>query len=264
MAMWSLADKREMLGLAEERQHYHLDQFFPADGPSARAGYPRHLEFFRASADHRELLFLAGNRAGKSTAGCYALSLHLTGLYPDWWEGRRFAAPIHAWAVGETAQTTRDILQAKLLGSAGDLGSGLLPRRVLGRLSRAPGSLADAYEQVQVAHVSGGTSVLGFKSYVQQRESFQGTAQEVILLDEEAPMAIRTECLLRTMTVDGLVMHTFTPLMGLSVGTVPPRCGPRWTLSPRPGPSIANITGGRPSRRFTRQRSKTGGTGFRG
>ena len=67
-----------------------------------------------------------------------------------------------------------------------------------------------------MTHVSGAVSVLGFKSYVQQRESFQGTAQHVILLDEEAPIDIRTECLLRTMTVDGIVMHTFTPLQGLS------------------------------------------------
>ena len=41
----------------------------------------------------------------------------LTGLYPHWWTGRRFTGPVEAWAVGTNSQTTRDIVQAKLLGS---------------------------------------------------------------------------------------------------------------------------------------------------
>ena len=156
------------------------------------------------------------HNTGKTLMACYELTCHLLGEYPAWWEGRRFLTPIRAWAVGETAQTTRDILQATLLGPPGQWGSAFVPEGRIRHISRSPGNLADAVEQVQVVHVSGAVSMLGFKSYVQQRESFQGTAQHVILLDEEAPIDIRTECLLRTMTVDGIVMHTFTPLQGLS------------------------------------------------
>lgn len=54
------------------------------------------------------------------------------------------------------------------------------------------------------------------KSYDQRREAFQGTEQDWIWLDEEPPMAIYTECLLRTMTNNGLVALTFTPLQGMS------------------------------------------------
>ena len=110
---------------------------------------------------------------------CYELTCHLLGEYPAWWEGRRFLTPIRAWAVGETAQTTRDILQATLLGPPGQWGSAFVPADRIRHINRSPGNLADAVEQVQVVHVSGAVSVLGFKSYVQQRESFQGTAQHV-------------------------------------------------------------------------------------
>ena len=71
---------------------------------------------------------------------------------------------------------------------------------------------------VWVQHVSGGRSTLEFKSYDQRREAFQGTAQHGIWLDEEPPMDIYTECLLRTMQTSnfsgGIIMLTFTPLKG--------------------------------------------------
>ncbi len=65
-------------------------------------------------------------------------------------------------------------------------------------------------------HASGGWSVLGLKAYNQGRGSFEGTAQHVIWLDEEPPMDVYGECLIRTATTDGIVMLTFTPLAGMS------------------------------------------------
>jgi len=46
--------------------------------------------------------------------------------------------------------------------------------------------------------------------------TFAGTAREVVHLDEEPPLEIYEECLLRTMTVGGLVMLTMTPLLGMT------------------------------------------------
>jgi len=54
------------------------------------------------------------------------------------------------------------------------------------------------------------------KSYKEGRISFQGTEQDVIWLDEEPPLDIYAECLLRTMTTDGLVLCTFTPMEGMT------------------------------------------------
>jgi phage terminase large subunit-like protein len=76
--------------------------------------------------------------------------------------------------------------------------------------------VTDAVDTVRVKHVSGGSSTLGFKSYDQGREKWQGTARHFIWLDEEPPEDVYDEALIRTMTVDGRMMVTFTPLKGLS------------------------------------------------
>lgn len=192
-----------------------LESYYPDSGPLRRELYPKHLEFFRIGAKKRERLFIAANRVGKTEgAGGYELVCHLTGRYPTWWEGRRFARPSHWWAVGDTRETVRDILQRKLLGKPGEHGTGLLPQAAIFRT--APGFIPDAVQAIWVKHASGGLSVVQFKSYDQGREAFQGTEQDGVWLDEEPPEAIYTECLLRTMTNNGMVMLTFTPLRGLS------------------------------------------------
>lgn len=160
---------------------------------------------------------LAANRVGKTEGvGGYELTLHLTGQYPDWWVGRRFDRPISAWAAGDTGTTVRDIIQKKLLGPIGNFGTGLIPGDSISRIVRAGGGLPDKVDSLYVKHVTGGTSSLVLKTYDQRRESFQGTEQDVIWLDEEPDLGIYTECLLRTMTNNGIVMLTFTPLLGMS------------------------------------------------
>lgn len=159
---------------------------------------------------------LAANRVGKTEGvGGYELTLHLTGDYPEWWVGRRFDKPIKAWVAGDTGTTVRDILQAKLFGPFNHQGTGLIPADAIARITRGMGK-ADTIDTAYIKHKNGGLSQLTFKSYDQRRESFQGTEQDVIWLDEEPPLGIYTECLLRTMTNNGMIMLTFTPLMGMS------------------------------------------------
>lgn len=164
---------------------------------------------------------MAANRVGKTVVGAYEMTCHLTGEYPDWWVGRRFDSPIDAWASGETSETTRDIVQKELLGvggedEGGELGTGMIPQRCIVGTPTARRGISGAKDTVIVQHVSGGHSRLGFKSYDQGRSKFQGTAKHVIWLDEEPDMAVYSECVLRTMTTDGLIICTFTPLLGLS------------------------------------------------
>lgn len=193
-----------------------LMSYYPETGPLRRELYPKHTAFFKAGLRYRERLMMAANRVGKTEGvGGYELVLHLTGRYPEWWPGRRFGTSIKAWAAGDTSKTVRDILQEKLLGPVGQFGTGLIPKEDIIRVSSKPG-VSDAVEIIYVRHVSGGESRIVLKSYDQRRESFQGTEQDVILLDEEPPMDIYTECLLRTMTNNGMLMLTFTPLMGMS------------------------------------------------
>ena len=166
---------------------------------------------------------LAANRIGKTEAvGGYEMVCHLTGIYPDWWNGRRFNRPINAWAAGATGETVRDIIQEKLLGPIHEPGTGLLPAHTI--LDTRPRvGIPEAKQMILVKHASGGTSQLNLKSYDQKRKSFEGTKKDVIWLDEEPPADVYAECLLRTMktSIDsaeegGLMMLTFTPLLGMS------------------------------------------------
>lgn len=220
LAALSRHEKQELLTLLEERERRtrtrKILQYYPDEGPLRRELYPQHMQFFEAGATHRERLMLAANRVGKTEGvGGYETALHLTGEYPAWWKGRRFDRPIHAWAAGDTSKTVRDILQAKLLGTVGQFGTGLIPQSNIDRTTPKQG-IPDAVEAIYVKHKSGGMSVLQFKSYDQGREVFQGTEQDLVWLDEEPDLGIYVECLLRTMTTDGMVMCTFTPLLGLS------------------------------------------------
>lgn len=206
---------------ARRKRARHITSYYPETGPLRRELYPRHMEFFRHGASQRERLFMAANRVGKTEgAGGYEMALHLTGDYPDWWEGRRFDGPVKTWACGDTSQTVRDIVQFKLLGPINEIGTGLLPAAAILDTKRRAGNVPDLIETVRIKHKSGGTSVLTFKSYDQGREAFQGTEQHVVWLDEEPPADVYAECLLRTMPTatfpGGCIMLTFTPLRGLS------------------------------------------------
>jgi phage terminase large subunit-like protein len=194
----------------------YLYRYFPDEGPLRYENYPQHLAFFKQGNTHRERLFMAANRVGKSIAGGTELAQHATGEYYHWWEGRRFEGAVDCWAAGDTGQTTRDIIQNELLGfPSGPIGTGLIPAERILEVRRRAG-IADAIDTVKVQHVSGEVSIIGFKSYDQGRRSFQGTGKHVVWLDEECPQDVYGECLIRTMTTDGLVYVTFTPLQGMT------------------------------------------------
>ena len=204
-----------LIAEAVRRSTARFTTFFAETGPFARSGYLKHLDFFSAGKRYKERLFMAANRVGKSEAGAYELTCHLTGLYPAWWEGRRFNTPVECWAVGTNSQTTRDIVQAKLLGSVQMPGTGMIPAHLIASTISSRG-LPGALEGAVIKHVSGGTSLLGLKTYEQGRQSFEGTSKHIIWCDEEPPADCYTEMLYRTVTTKGIVMVTFTPLQGMS------------------------------------------------
>ena len=72
------------------------------DRLSAYRPHGKQRQFHAAGAHHNERLFMAGNQLGKTLAGGMEWAIHLTGRYPSWWEGRRFAEAGRFWAAGET------------------------------------------------------------------------------------------------------------------------------------------------------------------
>jgi phage terminase large subunit-like protein len=213
------ADLAELLKLLEAearaRGRRAIDLLFPDTGPLRRELYPKHLAFIAAGATRRERCMLAGNRVGKSTTAAYEVTCHLTGDYPHWWTGKRFSHATTCWAAGESVRDVRDSAQKLLLGDPGSLGTGLIPGDAIIRATARSGA-PDAIDTVHVRHATGGTSTLAFRTYESGREAFQAATLHCIWLDEEPQLAIYTEALMRTATTAGVVMCTFTPLLGMS------------------------------------------------
>jgi phage terminase large subunit-like protein len=225
----------DVLRLGEQRLFFRI---FPDDdiwGPDPknpgelkvifhrRQLYPRHMEFFWAGSQVPQRCFMAANRVGKTRAGAFEMTCHLTGLYPDWWEGKRFDVPITAIAAGKTFETTRDIVQAELFGPVdvdgarkSVMGTGMIPAHLIGRMTWASGGVPDVLDTVKIKHVSGRWSTLSFKAYKQGRGIFEGVARHFIWFDEEPPADVWGEALIRTATTDGAAIITFTPLEGIS------------------------------------------------
>lgn len=184
--------------------------------------HPKQADFHKLGATHRERALLAGNQLGKTQCAGMEVAMHLTGLYPDWWEGLRFSGPIRSWVGGPTAEHCRDNPQRILLGTDLDQPGvgGCVPAsriRKLARNTRPSGSVDHFYVQ----HVSGGQSYCGFKSYDIEnpkaaRKRWQGDTLDLIWLDEEPPQLIYGEALARISSADGNILLTMTPLLGMT------------------------------------------------
>jgi phage terminase large subunit-like protein len=229
--MNALLDEYETLLAAEQKYRLYtkIASYYPDAGPLRRELYPKHLRFFGFGNEYRERMFMAGNRTGKTTVGCYEATLHATGRYAEyapWWEGKRFDHPISCVVAGDTNLTTRDILQSKLFGKLtrqpGDtlseavgLGTGMMPRDAIIRPTPRRGA-ENAYEEVTIRHISGGSSVIKLRSFEQGAEAFQGTEEDLIWLDENFPASVYSESLTRLMTTNGHLLMTFTPIYGVT------------------------------------------------
>lgn len=178
--------------------------------------YPKQRQFHEAGGHGKTFrLFFAGNQLGKSECGIAELAMHLTGLYPEWWVGKRFTHPILAWCGSKTNVLTKDILEAKLFGEKTAPGTGFIPQDRIGDPTSSH-NIRDALERCTIKHVSGGYSTIVFKSYQQGDEAWQGMGVHVIHLDEEPDVDIWGEAIARVTRTGGVIMLTFTPRKGMS------------------------------------------------
>ena len=166
---------------------------------------------------------MAGNQLGKTRAGGAEWAMHLTGRYPDWWQGRVFDGPTRMWAAGVTGESTRDNPQRVLIGPPEQheaWGTGMIPGDAIAETMMGRG-IANALDSVVLrwgggGDVQAGFSALGFKSYEKGREKWQGETLHGVWFDEEPPMDIYSEGLTRTNATGGIAIVTFTPLQGMS------------------------------------------------
>lgn len=201
----------------EYKERYNkIETIFMEGGKAARKFYKKHLEFFKAGATHMIRLFMAANRVGKTWAAGVEVTYHLTGDYPDWWEGHRFSGPSNWWIVSHSSSTSQQIIQNLLLGPVGDFGSGLIPKHQLDFSTLTAATKSGTHiTSWRVHHVSGGYSTVELKSAESGVKAFEGTERS-IWIDEECPQPVYAECLTRTATGNNILLMTFTPLKGLT------------------------------------------------
>lgn len=176
-------------------------------------------EFHQAGENNQERMLMAANRVGKTmSAGC-EVAYHLTGDYPEWWEGKRFTKPVLAWTGSPTNETSKDIVQNELLGGLGEkLGTGWIPRaRLVGQPTTRQAGVKGVVDSFNVRHASGGLSTCILKTYEQGWQKWQGTAPHVVWLDEEPDdYMIYSEAQTRILSSRGIILVTFTPLLGVT------------------------------------------------
>lgn len=160
---------------------------------------------------------ICGNRLGKTYSASYELCVHLTGLYPDDWEGHKFNKAINALAMGEswTQLMGSGALHDLIMGTLLDLGSGWIPRDCI--IKTMSSGQNGAFSTVRVKHISGSVSTLRFGTYQSGDKVLMGSSLDFVLIDEcPSDKTILPQCIKRTWTTKGLVLCSFTPEKGLN------------------------------------------------
>lgn len=180
---------------------------------------PRQWDFLN-SATH-ETMFSGLNQAGKSTALCLKAAYHLTGIYPKEYTGPRFDGPINSAIGGETAQSTRDLLCDRLLGTLGERGTGYIPSECVdeAKITRLTGGIPNQIDFFQVKHHDKNGAFDGWSkcfvfSYSSGWQRLQGYTLHWIGCDEEPKFDIYDEFSARLNATNGYMDMALTPLQG--------------------------------------------------
>jgi phage terminase large subunit-like protein len=205
----------EALSELENRRKYRMIDFmFPDTGKFSRDKYKKHVDFIKAGATHAERMFSGGNQSGKTSTLLYETVKHLTGEYPEWWEGKKFRSPTVGILGCNSWEKIRDGLQAKLLGDFEE-GTGLIPKDCIVD-KKAASNTPGAYSIIYVKHKTGGTSKLLFKTYESGQEAWESMTVDFVMMDEEPPIDVYCEAAMRTLQRDGTIAIGFTPDSGLT------------------------------------------------
>jgi phage terminase large subunit-like protein len=186
--------------------------------------YESQRRFFVCGATYSQRLIRGGNQSGKTLSASFETALHLIGLYPRWWQGKRFDYPVRVWIAGPSQEAVREGPQVKLLGiggAGGEFGSGMIPASAMVGLSppvMIPGG-GRCVDSFGVQHYgpdgkSDGISTAMFKSFEQGIEKFAGESVHCLWIDERCSEALYAECLARTLATNGIIYLSYTPLKG--------------------------------------------------
>ncbi|EPT9873086.1 terminase large subunit domain-containing protein [Escherichia coli] len=185
--------------------------------------YPFQLDWIKASLTHRQRYLSAANRIGKTFGAAMELAVHITGLYPDDWEGRKLEtdSPMTFWAIGVSQESVNSVLMKELLGvsdcrNLAGLGTGAIPKDCIDSFSMVKDGARCL--QIRINHVNGMQNTLHFFASTQDESVFFGAAVHYILMDEQFKneSELYAQCLTRTATTEGLISVTATPELGIT------------------------------------------------
>jgi phage terminase large subunit-like protein len=212
----SLEETAKLFAELQKYKHFNkLRYYLPYDYQKSF----HNVKGFKTDKPARQKALMAANQVGKTTCGSYEVAYHATGLYPSWWEGKRFDKA-NEWIVASTTnETTRDRCQKDIFGEPSDekqLGTGTIPKDLIGDKIRKPG-VPNAYDTVLVKHVSGGWSKISFRAYEQGPKKFMGSRLTGgYWADEEPPSDVNSQLIRGLFATDGIGILTFTPEEGIT------------------------------------------------
>jgi phage terminase large subunit-like protein len=183
--------------------------------------YQKQSEFHAMGAVKRERMLSAGNQLGKTLSAANEVAMHLTGRYPSWWDGKRFAKGNNWLAGSESGELTRRGVQRYLFGRdpKKDPGTGAIPKDCIVDInwSRHVNEFIDT-AKIRFKGADGveTASTISLKSYDQGRGKWQADTVDGVWFDEEPPEDIYMEGLTRTNAAFGPVIVTCTLLKGMT------------------------------------------------
>lgn len=219
-----VSQKMKILDLLEKRQqtldrnilrwgkYYGENSIFPIDK------YPKQKIFFEAGKYFKNRAISGGNRSSKSFSAIFEISCHATGEYPTWWKGYRFEKKnLTIVCTSDDFKTSREVVQSYLLKAeeGAEIGTGFLPYDTI-NFEESKKLTKDTYDYLMIRNNRGGHTKIIFKSSSQGADLFQGTRADLFFFDEEPPISVFAEAVMRTTTTNGLIIVAYTPLKGIT------------------------------------------------
>ncbi|MGE5631392.1 MAG: phage terminase large subunit [Caulobacteraceae bacterium] len=165
--------------------------------------HKKQVEFHRDP--HRVKALFGGNRTGKTVAGAVEAVCHALG-----YSRFRKLEPSSGWVVSKDGDNQRKVTQAEILKWLPK--NEILPNGIIVRHGRKDDLEGSLIEEIRLKN----GQFIGFKTWEQGRESFQGASLGWVWFDEECPEDVFKECRMRIMDQRGDMWFTMTPLRGIT------------------------------------------------
>lgn len=193
----TLDEKRELVRLLTEKEKINKQRKL-----AHLKLTPLQLALFRSK--EKIVLFLGGNRSGKSHAIAADAISRLTGVIPEDLNSlQNELIASNFFRIGEAWLSGLDF--TSLMGIVKQKVDFFLPPHVRG-----------VYNKEMKIQRLRNDSVIQYRAYEQGREAFQGRSIVYMSFDEEPPEDVYHEGYMRTVDCEGLIRLAFTPMKGLS------------------------------------------------